>query len=139
MQPLEGHWNQISWIGFARKKVALVTIVLLRSAANLNLDSSLVDLLRLAALLKEMVVLTENGQDVLNKISFKDIPESQTRYVHRLFQPAVTMGKSDDKDYDGDDLTKFKTMSINTLRRKLCDKGLDIDGTRAMCNVSYCS
>ncbi len=34
------------------------------------------------------------------------------------------MGKSDDKDYDGYDL--------NTLRRKLSDRGLDVDGTREM-------
>ena len=49
------------------------------------------------------------------------------------FLTAVTMGKSDDKyyDYDGDYPTKskFKTMSINMLRRKKCDK-VDIDGTR---------
>ena len=45
---------------------------------------------------------------------------------------AATIVNSDDKDYDRDDCTQFKTMSINTLRRKLCDKGLDIDGTREM-------
>ena len=48
------------------------------------------------------------------------------------FLTAATMGKSDDKDYDRDDPTKFKTMPINTLRRKLCDKDPDIDGTRGM-------
>ena len=63
-------------------------------------------------------------------ISFKYIPESQTIFTD--FLTAATIVNSDDKDYDRDDCTQFKTMSINTLRRKLCDKGLDIDGTREM-------
>eukprot|EP00571_Detonula_confervacea_P009859 CAMPEP_0172301364 /NCGR_PEP_ID=MMETSP1058-20130122/3270_1 /TAXON_ID=83371 /ORGANISM="Detonula confervacea, Strain CCMP 353" /LENGTH=350 /DNA_ID=CAMNT_0013011447 /DNA_START=350 /DNA_END=1402 /DNA_ORIENTATION=+ len=84
------------------------------------------------ALLKEKVMefLVENGQEVLNKLSFKDAPESATMFQD--FMTAVAMGKSDDKDYDGDDPIKFKTMSVNALRRKLSDKGLDIDGTREM-------
>ena len=84
------------------------------------------------ALLKEYVMdfLVENGQHVLNKISFTDIPESQTMFTD--FLAAVAMGKNDSKDYGGDDPTKFKTMSINALRRKLSEKGLGIDGTREM-------
>ena len=45
---------------------------------------------------------------------------------------AVALGKNSNKDYDGDDPTKVKTMSINVLRRKLSERGLEIDGTREM-------
>ena len=59
----------------------------------------------------------ENGQHVLNKIS-------QTIFTDFLFLAAVAMGKSDNTKYDGGIARKFKTMLINTLRRKNCDKGL---------------
>lgn len=48
------------------------------------------------------------------------------------FLTAMTMGKNENKDCNGDDPTKFKTMSVNILRRKLSDRGLDVDGTREM-------
>ena len=45
-------------------------------------------------------------QDVLDKISFKDIPESKTMFTD--FLAAVAMRKSYDKEYDGDYPTIFK-------------------------------
>ena len=84
------------------------------------------------ALLKEKVMefFVENGQEVMAKLSFKDAPESATMFND--FMAAVALGKSKDKDYDGDDTTKFKSMSVNALRRKLSERELNIDGTREM-------
>jgi len=84
------------------------------------------------ALLKEKVMefFVENGQEVMAKLSFKDAPESATMFND--FMAAVALGKSKDKNYDGDDTTKFKCMSVNSLRRKLSERGLNIDGTREM-------
>ncbi|KAL7555247.1 hypothetical protein ACHAWF_018905 [Thalassiosira exigua] len=85
------------------------------------------------ALLKEKVMdfLVENGKEVLSKISFKDAPASSTLF-HDFMTAVASMGKKEDKYYDGDDPTKFKTMSVDTLRRKLDGRGLDIDGTHEM-------
>ena len=59
---------------------------------------------------------------ILDKISFKDIPESKTMFTD--FLAAVAMRKSDDKEYDGDYPTIFKYSRLwpsqhfekNTLR-----------------------
>jgi len=84
------------------------------------------------ALLKEKVMeyLVDNAQEVLDKLDLKDTPESSTLF--RDFMTAVALGKNKNKDYDGDDPTKVKTMCINVLRRKLSERGLEIDGTREM-------
>ena len=84
------------------------------------------------ALLKEKVTefMVDNVQEVLGKISLKDAPQSATLF-HDVMT-AVALGKNKSKDYDGDDPTKVKTMCINVLRRKLSERGLEIDGTREM-------
>ena len=84
------------------------------------------------ALLKEKVTefMVDNVQEVLGKISLKDAPQSATLF-HDVMT-AVALGKNKNKDYDGDDPTKVKTMCINVLRRKLSERGLEIYGTREM-------
>lgn len=84
------------------------------------------------ALLKEKVMdfIVDNGRDVLDTLSAHDLPQSQDMLSDIL--TAVTKGKGDEKDYDGVDPAKFKTMSIHTLRRKLHARGLKVDGTREM-------
>ena len=84
------------------------------------------------ALLKEKVTefMVDNVQEILGKISLKDAPQSATLF-HDVMT-AVALGKNKNKDYDGDDPKKVKTMCINVLRRKLSERGLEIDGTREM-------
>mmetsp|Transcript_22434 Transcript_22434/g.46874 ORF Transcript_22434/g.46874 Transcript_22434/m.46874 type:complete len:487 (+) Transcript_22434:378-1838(+) len=107
------------------------------------------------ALLKEKVMyfLIENGAEVFTKISFNNSNHSNNNINHTInmqeisispqtmfhdFLAAMAMGKRnvDVKDYYydcDDDPSKLKMMSIDTLRRKLSDRGLDnIDGTREM-------
>mmetsp|Transcript_25452 Transcript_25452/g.46035 ORF Transcript_25452/g.46035 Transcript_25452/m.46035 type:complete len:152 (-) Transcript_25452:108-563(-) len=77
------------------------------------------------ALLKEAVMdfIVENGRDIIGKVSFEDVPGSMMTDL----LTAVTRGKKKDdgpRDYD--------TMRVSTLRKKLHEKGLDIDGSREM-------
>jgi len=81
------------------------------------------------ALLKEAVIdfVVENGKDVLEKVSLKDVPGS----VFADLLTAVTRDKeeknSDTEKSSGD---QFSTMRVSELRIKLNEKGLDVDGSR---------
>ncbi len=81
-----------------------------------------------------MDFLVENGAGVFTKISsfHKMLECSQTMFYD--FLAAIAMGKSDDKDYDGDDPSKFRTMSVNTLRKELSEVGA---GLHALLEGSY--
>ena len=78
------------------------------------------------ALLKEVVMdfIVENGDDVLEKVSFDDVPG----YMMKDLLTAVTRGKK--KDDDSSDAGNYNTMRVSTLRKMLHDKELDIDGSR---------
>mmetsp|Transcript_21739 Transcript_21739/g.34149 ORF Transcript_21739/g.34149 Transcript_21739/m.34149 type:complete len:80 (+) Transcript_21739:2-241(+) len=70
-----------------------------------------------------MDFIVENGRDIIGKVSFEDVPGSMMTDL----LTAVTRGKKKDdgpRDYD--------TMRVSTLRKKLHEKGLDIDGSREM-------
>ena len=79
------------------------------------------------ALLKEAVIdfVVKNGQDVLEKVSLKDVPGG----VFADLLPAMTRekNKATSVESTGD---KFTTMRVSELRRKLDEKGLDVDGSR---------
>lgn len=84
------------------------------------------------ALLKEKVMgfVLDHGDEVLSKFSARELPQSQDMLGDIL--TAIAQANAEDKDYDGDDATKLKTMPINTLRRKLHARGLGVEGTREM-------
>ena len=74
------------------------------------------------AFLKEVCIdyLVENGKDILGKVSFKNAPGTMMTDL----LTAVTRGKGSDGSLD------YDTMRVSTLRKKLHEKGLDIDGSR---------
>mmetsp|Transcript_10964 Transcript_10964/g.20062 ORF Transcript_10964/g.20062 Transcript_10964/m.20062 type:complete len:395 (-) Transcript_10964:147-1331(-) len=78
------------------------------------------------AFLKEIVVdfMVENGKDILGKVSFENVPSSMMTDI----LTAVTRGK--DTNGDHSDVSDYNTMRVGTLRKKLHEKGLDIDGSR---------
>lgn len=78
------------------------------------------------ALLKEaaMDYLVDNGVEVAEKNTFEAVPG----YMMKDLLTAVNRGKKEaDTKIDSND---FSTMRVNTLRKLLHDKGLDVDGSR---------
>ena len=77
------------------------------------------------ALLKEAVIdfVVENSKDVLKKVSLKDVPGG----VFADLLTAMAREKNEDATTDEDDLS---TMRVSELRKKLDEKGLDVDGSR---------
>ena len=75
------------------------------------------------ALLKEAVFdfLTQNGEEVIARLSFNNIPGY---LIKDLLGAATRKRKSGNK---GD---RFTMMRVSELRRKLHEKGLDVDGSR---------
>ena len=69
--------------------------------------------------------VVENGNDILGKISFNNVPGSVVTDI----LTAVTREKNKVANVEstGSQLT---TMRVSELRRKLDDKGLDVDGSR---------
>lgn len=85
------------------------------------------------ALLKEKVmdVLVENETEALNRLSKQDdVLQSESMLTDFLTALARKRRKSDAKS--GGAGYEFKTMSIDTMRRKLDSRGMDVDGTRDM-------
>ena len=78
------------------------------------------------AYLKEAVMdfMVENGEDILDKVSFDDLPGS----LMKDLLATVTRGKQ--KSDRISDAPNYKKMKIGELRRRLDDKGLDVDGSR---------
>ncbi|KAL7524747.1 hypothetical protein ACHAXR_000698, partial [Thalassiosira sp. AJA248-18] len=78
------------------------------------------------ALLKEVVMdfIVENGDDIIGNVSFESVPSS----VMMDLVTAMTRGKK--KDNGISDVNNYNTMRVNTLRRRLHEKGLCVDGSR---------
>ncbi|KAL7524798.1 hypothetical protein ACHAXR_000720, partial [Thalassiosira sp. AJA248-18] len=78
------------------------------------------------ALLKEVVIdfIVENGDDIIGNASFESVPGS----IIMDILTAVTRGKK--KDNPSSDVNNYNTMRVSTLRRKLNEKGLNVDGSR---------
>mmetsp|Transcript_15269 Transcript_15269/g.32310 ORF Transcript_15269/g.32310 Transcript_15269/m.32310 type:complete len:418 (-) Transcript_15269:1410-2663(-) len=101
------------------------------SSIMLTVDNMLENLLyadaKNCALLKEVVMdfVVQNGKDIIDNgtISFENVPGAMMMDL----LTAVTRGKISDDDGGEDD---YGTMRVSTLRRKLNEKGLDIDGSR---------
>ena len=78
------------------------------------------------ALLKEAVIdfAIENGQDIIGKVSFDDVPGSMMTDL----LTAVTRKEKKKSANSGED--DLNTMRVSELRKKLDEKGLDVDGSR---------
>ena len=73
-----------------------------------------------------MDYVVENGKDVLEKVSLKDVPAG----VFSDLLTAMTrkeMIKASNVESTDDQLT---TMRVSELRKRLDKKGLDVDGSR---------
>lgn len=81
------------------------------------------------ALLKEKVMdfIVENEIAVIKRLDDKEAPQSRNMLTDVL--TAVARGKRKRKRSG---IADFDTMSIDTMRQKLDEKGLDVDGTRKM-------
>ncbi len=86
------------------------------------------------ALLKESVMdfIVENKQEVLQRVSFQDVPGDVCKdlLAATLRQEEENNSPSDDEEDETDVEKMFSKMRIRDLRRMLDDKGLDIDGSR---------
>ena len=85
------------------------------------------------ALLKEKVYdfLVENNEDALEQLSRnQEVPQSHNMLTDVL--TAMLRGKRKRDDYEGNDPYLMKTMSVDTMRKKLDERGLSVDGTREM-------
>ncbi|KAL7526006.1 hypothetical protein ACHAXR_001266 [Thalassiosira sp. AJA248-18] len=82
------------------------------------------------ALLKEAVMdfIVDNKVQVLESVSFQDAPVGPTMITDILAAVARAEKKKGTINEGGED--QFSTMSISDLRRKVHEKGLDIDGSR---------
>ena len=71
-----------------------------------------------------MDFIVENGDDIIGKVSFDDVPGSMMTDL----LTAVTRGKkTDDVSIDPNNYNKLR---VSTLREMLHEKGLDVDGSR---------
>ena len=77
------------------------------------------------ALLKEVVMdfLMENGEDVIENVSFDDVPG----YLMKDLLAAVNRGKKRESNSDG---TNYSNMRVSGLRELLDNAELDVDGSR---------
>ena len=82
------------------------------------------------ALLKEaaMDFLVENKADVIEELSFTDIPGTLIRDV----LATVLRGEKEDGIVGGSGESRFYSMRISELRREAHEKGLNVDGSREM-------
>lgn len=107
------------------------------SSTKLTTDNVLDNLLyadaKNCALLKEVVMdyIVENGKSILASVSFEDVPGAMLTDL----LTAMTRGKEKDQVRSGGfgriiHNNNFDTMRVSTLRKKLHEKGLDIDGSR---------
>ena len=78
------------------------------------------------ALLKEAVIdfAVENGLDIIGKVSFDNVPGSM---MTDLLTAMTRKEKKKSANSGEDDLS---TMRVSELRKKLDEKGLDVDGSR---------
>ena len=83
------------------------------------------------ALLKETVLdyMVENKVEVLQKVSFKDAPGT---LIGDVFAAVARGEKKSGNNAAGNGDDQLCTMRISDLRRKVHEKGLDVDGSREM-------
>jgi hypothetical protein len=116
----------------AADKYSIVGLKLAAEAAyvestNITVENAIDNLLyadsKNLAVLKEAVVdfLVDNGKEVSSKASFNDLPG------HVVKDVLVATARKEDKKRDADDIDM---MRVSELRRKLHQKGLDVDGSR---------
>jgi hypothetical protein len=117
----------------AADKYSIVNLKLEAEAAYVNsttitmenvMDNLLYADAKNCALLKEVVMdfLAENSKEAIQKISFTDFPG----HIVKDLLVATTRSK-EDKNKPVDD---FDIMRVDELRRKLYEKGLEVDGSR---------
>lgn len=100
------------------------------NSTNITMDNVIDNLLyadaKNCALLKEAVLdfLVDNGSEATKKVSFENVPSS----VIPGLLAAMARGKEvSNAIADANDLS---TLRVNSLRKLLHEKGLDIDGSR---------
>ncbi|KAL7533349.1 hypothetical protein ACHAXR_008059 [Thalassiosira sp. AJA248-18] len=78
------------------------------------------------ALLKEVVMdfIVGNMDDIIGNVSFESLPSSM------MMDLLTAMNRGKKQDEDSSDANNYNTMRVSTLRRKLYQKGLDVDGSR---------
>jgi speckle-type POZ protein len=98
-------------------------------STDITMDNAMDNLLyadaKNCALLKEAVMnfLAENSSDASEKISFNNVPG------HLMKDLLVAFSNNRKKD-ESNATNELTSLSVNALRRKLAEKGLDIDGSR---------
>ncbi|KAL7452277.1 hypothetical protein ACHAWC_004001 [Mediolabrus comicus] len=119
----------------AADKYSIVNLKLEAEAAyvkstKITMDNAMDNLLyadaKNCALLKEAVMnfLAENSSDASEKISFNDVPG------HLIKDLLVAFSRNGKKDARGTNTDELTSLSVSDLRRKLAEKGLDVDGSR---------
>ncbi|KAL7456982.1 hypothetical protein ACHAWC_008440 [Mediolabrus comicus] len=119
----------------AADKYSIVNLKLEAEAAyvkanDITMDNAMDNLLyadaKNCALLKEAVMnfLAENSSDASEKISFNDVPG------HLIKDLLVAFSRNGKKDARGTNTDELTSLSVSDLRRKLAEKGLDVDGSR---------
>ena len=99
-------------------------------STKITFDNAMDDLLyadsRNLALLKEAVVnfLADNHREAVAHINFTDFPG---HVVKDLF---IAFSRNSETDANGTDADELTTLSVSELRRKLDEKGLEVDGSR---------
>jgi speckle-type POZ protein len=98
-------------------------------STDITMDNAMDNLLyadaKNCALLKEAVMnfMAANHYEASEKISFNDVPG------HLMKDLLVAFGRNS-KNGATDDVDELTTLSVSDLRRKLAEKGLDVDGSR---------
>jgi speckle-type POZ protein len=120
----------------AADKYSIVNLKLKAEAAfvkstDITMDNAMDNLLyadaKNCALLEEAVIdfLVENSAEAVEKISFKDVPG------HLMKDLLVVISRDWKKDATGTAaVDELSTLRVSALRRKLAEKGLDVDGSR---------
>ncbi len=100
------------------------------NSTNITMDNAMDNLLyadaKNCALLKEAVMnfLAENSAVAHEKISFRDVPGCLMKDLLLAFS------NNRKKDTSGTTTDELTSLSVSDLRRKLAEKGLDVDGSR---------
>jgi len=119
----------------AADKYSIINLKLEAEAAyvkltRITIDNAMDNLLyadaKNCALLKEAVMnfLADNGTEAADKMSFNDVPG------HLMKDLLVVIGRNSKKEASGVATDELSTLCVSALRRKLAEKGLDIDGSR---------
>ena len=119
----------------AADKYSIINLKLEAEAAyvksiDITMDNAMDNLLyadaKNCALLKEAVIdfLAENSTEAVEKISFQEAPG------HLMKDLLVVISRNGNKETSVTTTGELTTLRVSALRRKLAEKGLDIDGSR---------